>query len=105
MSTRRSYDRMYKEYDVKEYENKNEVEEKEEISLPEKKTEGEKKAYRHGQVIGGRSLNVRRQPKPDGEIVSTIKDGTKVVIVDESNTDWYKIDSPDGYVMKKFVQV
>ena len=97
---------MYREYDVKEFENnvetKNEVKEE----VPEKKEdvkEEKKSPYFIGTVIDG-SLNVRKNP--NGDIVSSIKEGTQVVIVDESNQDWYKIESPEkGYVMKKFIKV
>lgn len=101
---RKSYDRMYREYDVKEFENKAEEPIKE--IIPEKKEEDvkveEKKPSFIGTVIGGASLNVRN--KPNGDVVTSIKEGTQVVIVDESDTDWYKIESPEGYVMKKFVK-
>ena len=106
---RRSYDRMYKEADLKNYENnvKTENKEVEEISLPEVKEE-EKKASEDpkiGKVIGGLSLNVRNQPSTDGEVIAIVKNGEQVVIVDELNDEWYKIDSPEGYVMKKFIEL
>ena len=104
---RRSYDRMYKNY-----------EEKEEVKLPEREEpvveiKEEKKAEEpvkkekpviRGKVIGGLSLNVRQQPSTAGTIVGSLKDGEKVVIVDDSYADWYKIQSPEGFVMRKFVE-
>lgn len=106
---RKSYDRMYREYDVKNYEKnveppKEEV--KEEEIIPEEVKEDvkeEKKPTITGTVIGGASLNVRNNP--NGDIVTSIKEGTLVTIVDESNQDWYKIESPEGYVMKKFIKI
>ena len=110
---RKSYDRMYREYDVKEYDNKrdNKVEEKKEEVVPEpvieeKKEEDvkeESKPSFTGTVIGGASLNVRRNP--NGDVITSIANGSQVVIVDDSNPDWYKIESPvNGFVMKKFIK-
>ena len=103
---RRSYDRMYKNYDAEEN-NKIAVvkEEKiEDVSLPQKK-EAEKKAMQAGKVIGGLNLNVRKQPSTAGEIVGTVRDGAAVQIIETVNEEWYHIASPNGYVMKKYVQV
>lgn len=104
MARKTSYDRMYREYDIKEFEkNITEPPKKEEVKedvIPEVKEE--KKPSFIGTVIGGASLNVRKNP--NGDIITSIKEGTQIVIVDESNTDWYKIESPEGYVMKKFVK-
>jgi len=103
---RRSYDRMYREYDVKEFENKMDTNEvKEEDSLPKADIEGDKKAKkRTGKVTGGLNLNVRKQPKANGEILTTIGPGSTVEIIEEVD-DWYKISSPNGFVMKQFVQI
>lgn len=106
---RRSYDRMYKSYNEVENEEiktppvKEEV--KEDVKIEEKKFEEPKKtSLIRGKVIGGLSLNVRKQPSTVGEIVSSLKDGEKVIIVDDSYADWYKIQSPEGFVMSKFVE-
>lgn len=108
---RRSYDRMYKSYDPREdqtFEDKKEKKEtiKEDVKIEEKKVEEPKKTTSiiRGKVIGGLSLNVRKQPSTVGEIVSSLKDGEKVIIVDDSYADWYKIQSPEGFVMSKFVE-
>lgn len=107
---RRSYDRMYKNYDA---EDNNKiakiVEEKkeekiEDVSLPQKK-EAEKKAMQAGKVIGGLNLNVRKEPNTNGEIIGTVRDGAAVQIIEVVNEEWYHIASPNGYVMKKYVQV
>lgn len=103
---RRSYDRMYKNYDAEENNRIAVVKEekKEDVSLP-KKTEVEKKALQAGKVIGGLNLNVRKQPSTMGEIVGTVRDGAAVQIIETVNEEWYHIASPNGYVMKKYVQV
>ena len=107
---RRSYDRMYKSYDPREdqtFEKKKEKKEtiKEEVKIEEKKVEEPKKtSLIRGKVIGGLSLNVRKQPSTVGEIIGSLKDGEKVIIVDDSYADWYKIQSPEGFVMRKFVE-
>ena len=104
---RRSYDRMYKSYDQMEEVKLPEKEEKiEEPVKEEKKVEEPKKENKviRGKVTGGLSLNVRNQPSTMGTIVNTLKDGEKVVIVDESYADWYKIQSPEGFVMRKFIE-
>lgn len=104
---RRSYDRMYKSYDQMEEVKLPEKEEKiEEPVKEEKKVEEPKKENKviRGKVTGGLSLNVRNQPSTMGQIVNTLKDGEKVVIVDESYADWYKIQFPEGFVMRKFIE-
>ena len=104
---RRSYDRMYKNYDPREdqkFEDIKVEEKKEDVSLPQKK-EVEQKALQAGRVIGGLNLNVRKKPEAYGEIVSTVRDGAAVQIIETVNEEWYHIASPNGYVMKKYVQV
>ena len=104
---RRSYDRMYKNYDAEEnnkIEKVVEEEKIEDVSLPQEK-EAEKKTLQAGRVIGGLNLNVRKQPKADGEIIDTVKDGVTVQIMETINEEWYHIASPNGYVMAKYVQI
>ena len=55
-----------------------------------------------GIVTGGLNLNVRKTP--NGEIVAVIPEGAQVRVLDDSNEDWYKIESPKGYVMKKYIE-
>ena len=105
---RRSYDRMYKSYDqmeeVKLPEKEEKIEEpvKEEVKVEEPVEK--KPVIVRGKVTGGLSLNVRQQPSTAGTIVSSLKDGEKVISVDESYADWYKIQSPEGFVMRKFIE-
>ena len=105
---RRSYDRMYKNYDAEENEKvemkKVEEPEIEEISLPQKEVE-KKTMTQTGRVIGGLNLNVRKKPEANGEIIDTVRDGASVEIIETVNEEWYHITSPNGYVMKKYVQI
>ena len=104
---RRSYDRMYKNFDPEENNgiSKVEIEEKkEEISLPQKEVE-KKTMTQTGRVIGGLNLNVRKKPEANGEIINTVRDGASVEIIETVNEEWYHITSPNGYVMKKYVQI
>lgn len=100
---RRSYDRMYKNRDQRENDKVVSEEKTEEISLP--KDEVEKKTPETGKVIGGLNLNVRQEPSANGKIITTIRDGARVEIIEIVNEEWYHIASPNGYVMKKYVQV
>ena len=108
---RRSYDRMYKKYEepveekVEIPEKKEEIKETIEKKEEKKVEEPKKKTLIRGTVTGGLSLNVRKQPSTAGEIVGSLKDGANVIIVDDSYADWYKIMTPEGFVMRKFVQV
>lgn len=97
---RRSYDQMYKSYDEK----KEEIPVvKEDLEIIEEKKESkvEKKTSIGGIVIGGKSLNVREVP--NGTVIGSLIDGTRVKITDDSDPEWYKIE-PKGYVMKKFIK-
>jgi uncharacterized protein YgiM (DUF1202 family) len=99
--TRRNYDQMYREMEREDFKNVEPVKVKEEEVKPV--VEEKKPTVYVGTVTGGLNLNVRKQP--NGEVVASLKDGEKVMIKDDSNPDWYKIDSPEGYVMKKFIKV
>lgn len=93
---RRDYNQMYKSYDEKELPIVDEVKEVKE------ETKVEEKTFVNGTVIGGKNLNVRE--KPNGNVVDSIPDGKKILIMEDSNPDWYKIKEPKGYVMRKFVK-
>ena len=55
-----------------------------------------------GTVTGGLNLNVRKTP--NGEIIAVIPEGAQVRVLDDSVDGWYKIESPKGYVMKKYIK-
>lgn len=59
------------------------------------------------EVSGYTSLNVRVSPSKDADVVEKIPVGTDVKIyVQESNDEWYKIETFDGiegFCMKQFI--
>ena len=95
------YDQMYNSEVVKEEKKVEPVADTVREKVKEE-TPKAKKSY-SGTVIGGRRLNVRNAP--NGEIIGSLADGEKIKIVDDTNKDWYKIDAPEGFVKKEFVQV
>lgn len=60
-----------------------------------------------GIVVNCLKLNVRREPKVDGEIITTIPALTEVIIdSDASGRDFYKVytsDGVEGFCMKKYI--
>ena len=54
-----------------------------------------------GVVTGGLNLNVRKSP--NGEIIAVIPEGAQVRVLEDLD-GWYKIESPKGFVMKKFIK-
>lgn len=98
---RRNYDRMYKEKDVDAVpaeEPKVEESATEEVKPKAKKV----KLPFMGTVTGGLGLNVRKTP--GGQIIGVISDGAQIRVLNDENPDWYQIESPAGYVMKKFIK-
>ena len=55
-----------------------------------------------GVVTGGLNLNVRKSPA--GQIIGTVSDGAQVRVLEETNDEWYQIESPAGFVMKKYIK-
>ena len=117
MSPRRNYNQYYRDDSYEE--NKKPVEEEttdlEEQEVVEKVEEPvkaevkeEKKVImielRKGKVVGGANLNVREKASTDGKIIEQLRSGQNVMIVDDTNKDWYKLQS-GGYVMKKFIEL
>lgn len=55
------------------------------------------------EVIGSLNLNVRKTP--NGEIFTSLAPGANVKVLDISeDKEWYQIESPKGFVMKKFTK-
>lgn len=72
------------------------------VALPKKVENGPLTKPFMGIVTGGFSLNVRKSP--NGEIITTIPEGAQVRVLEVIDSDWYKIESPKGCVMKKFIK-
>lgn len=119
MGQKRNYNQYYREPVVEEEKSEDlepvteaevEVEKEEEevksepVSAPvvkEQKVEELKK----GRVIGAANLNVRDKASTSGKIVDQLRPGQGVLVKKEENEEWYKIQSPDGFVMKKFIEL
>lgn len=60
-------------------------------------------------VVTAAKLNVRKQPSPNGQVVSVINKDAKVQIDTTASTaEWYKVYTTagvEGYCMKKFITV
>lgn len=67
-----------------------------------------KKDFVFGEVVGCKSLRVRKTGSQQGEIVGFVNEGAKVSVKEsESNDEFYKIkfENLEGYCMKKFIKV
>lgn len=58
-------------------------------------------------IIIGNDLNFREEASLTSKIIRSLTKGSKVIILDKSNKDWYKIkfNNKEGYVSKKYVRV
>lgn len=72
----------------------------------EPKTEKKEKAVKLPfmvEIIGNLNLNVRK--KPMGEIFTSLASGAQAKVLDISEDgEWYQIESPKGFIMKKFTK-
>lgn len=108
---RKSYDKMYDEKkEVKEAAPAEEPIIESAEAEPEIETAKESEVVKEiavikpfmGIVTGGLNLNVRRTP--GGEIVAVIPEGAQVRVLEVVDSDWYRVESPKGFVMKKFIK-
>lgn len=105
---RKNYDKMFEEKKTEAAPAEEPVIEEAVASVPDVPVEESKKAESPitkpfmGEVIGGLNLNVRKTP--NGEIFTTLSEGAQVKVLDNSVPEWYKIESPDGFVMKRFIK-
>ena len=95
---KKSYDKMYQSSIPEEAAP---VEEPVVEEAPKKTTKKAKVPYM-GKVVGGLNLNVRKTPA--GSIIGSLSDGAQVRVLNDDDPEWYKIESPAGFVMKKFVE-
>lgn len=56
-----------------------------------------------GVVVNCSKLRIRKTPSLNGAEVGTLDRGTKVEILDDKSTKFYKIEG--GYCMKDFIEV
>lgn len=57
---------------------------------------------RTGHLYNTERLNIRKAP--NGEVLGVMDNKQSVVIIDDSDPDWYEISAPiKGFVMKKFI--
>ena len=59
-------------------------------------------------VVICHSLNVRKEPSTDSEILRIISKDTEVTILEDVNETWYKVRIPEiktGFCMKEFIKV
>ena len=55
------------------------------------------------EITGNLNLNVRK--KPMGDIITSLAPGAQARVLDASeNGEWYQIESPKGFIMKKFTK-
>lgn len=58
-------------------------------------------------TVNATSLNVRKEPSKDADKVTSLKDGTRVEVLDKDG-DWYKIrygEDVTGYVMTEYIKL
>lgn len=99
---RKNYDKMFEEKEVEATPVEEPVVEEEVV---EEKVVEEPKVKRPfmATVVGGLSLNVRKSP--NGDIIATVPEGAQIRVLEQTeDSNWYKIESPEGFVMKKFVK-
>ena len=62
-----------------------------------------------GVVSDCAKLNIRKSPSPNGNVICTVNENTKLMIIlEESTTEWYKVCNSaglNGFCMKKYVTV
>lgn len=59
-------------------------------------------------VVTCHSLNVRKEPSTDSEILRIIPKDMEVKILEDVNETWYKVRIPEiktGFCMKEFIKV
>jgi uncharacterized protein YgiM (DUF1202 family) len=77
---------------------------KKETPKTEVSKEEEKK---YAALIGCKSLNLRKTPTKDGDVVKIITGTDSIVVERKADNGWYKVkvDKTSGFVMDKFIEV
>lgn len=57
-------------------------------------------------IVNCASLNFRKAPAMDAEILHVLKEGTQVKILRRANKEWFKVSCEDvtGFVMSAFIE-
>lgn len=72
------------------------------IEEPKKKEEKITKPFMV-EITGNLNLNVRK--KPMGDIITSLAPGAQARVLEASEDgEWYQIESPKGYIMKKYTK-
>ena len=62
-----------------------------------------------GVVSDCTKLNIRKSPSPNGNVICTVNENTKLMIIlEESTAEWYKVCNSaglNGFCMKKYVAI
>ena len=80
---------------------KEEIKHEEVESQPEKKEKVTKPFM--AEITGNLNLNVRKNPM--GDIITSLAPGAQAKVLEISEDgEWYQIESPKGFIMKKFTK-
>lgn len=81
----------------------------EEVKVEEVQEEVKKPEPRIGVVTNCQLLNVRKEPRPDAEIVCTLENAVTVEIeLEKSTEEYYKVYNSagiEGFCMKKYIEI
>lgn len=61
-----------------------------------------------GHVANAEQVYMREAPSKESESITIVNEGTELLILDDSDEEWYKACNPsgvEGYIMKKFVAI
>ena len=58
-------------------------------------------------TVNTSALRLRGEPSSDGEILATVNQGEAVVVLEQVDADWYKVDhrTVEGYMLAEFLDV
>lgn len=102
-----NYNKAYKQDRKK---NEKAVEMEAEKKVQEEVKEGPKPTFLEyiGWVANAEQVYMREAPSKESESITIVDEGAELMILDDSNEEWYKACNPsgiEGYIMKKFVTV
>jgi len=93
---------------VKDVTKKIENDTKKEVKKNEVKKEIKETKVYYKVVTNTSNLNLRKTPSANGTIIGSMPKGTLVLLIDDSNDEWYKVryedEDIDGYASSKYLQ-